>query len=92
VHREALKRVGVNWQNINGSAWRRCSARSARASPSPPRSRPAAAVGLLRLTGGNFDALIDFLATQNQATMLAEPNLVAMSGETASFLAAARFP
>ena len=47
---------------------------------------------LLRLTGGNFDALVDFLATQNQATILAEPNLVAMSGETASFLAGGEIP
>ena len=45
-----------------------------------------------RITGGNFDALIDFLATQNQATILAEPNLVAMSGETASFLAGGEIP
>jgi len=44
------------------------------------------------ITSGNFDALIDFLATQNQATVLAEPNLVAMSGETANFLAGGEIP
>jgi pilus assembly protein CpaC len=36
--------------------------------------------------------LIDFLATQSQATVLAEPNLIAMSGETANFLAGGEIP
>ena len=36
--------------------------------------------------------MVDFLATQNQATILAEPNLIAMSGETASFLAGGEVP
>jgi pilus assembly protein CpaC len=36
--------------------------------------------------------MVDFLATQNQATILAEPNLIAMSGETASFLAGGEIP
>ena len=96
VHREALKRIGVNWQNIAsgsvgvaplvGGGERRLR-----------RLHPASSIGgtasaIARITGGNFDALIDFLATQNQATVLAEPNLVAMSGETANFLAGGEIP
>jgi pilus assembly protein CpaC len=93
VRREALKRIGVNWQNINGFGLAplvgAVSAGAAIATSQATGGLPSA---LLRFTGGNFDALIDFLATQNQATVLAEPNLVAMSGETASFLAGGEIP
>lgn len=43
---------------------------------------------------GNFDinGLIDALANENLITVLAEPNLTAMSGETANFLAGGEFP
>jgi pilus assembly protein CpaC len=40
----------------------------------------------------SVDALIDALATEGLATVLAEPNLTALSGETASFLAGGEFP
>nr|WP_233272726.1 type II and III secretion system protein family protein [Paraburkholderia acidisoli] len=40
----------------------------------------------------NIQALIDALDQEGLITMLAEPNLTAMSGETASFLAGGEFP
>jgi pilus assembly protein CpaC len=40
----------------------------------------------------DINALIDALSTQGLATLLAEPNLTALSGETASFLAGGQFP
>lgn len=40
----------------------------------------------------NLNGLIDALARDGLVTVLAEPNLVAMSGETASFLAGGEFP
>ena len=43
-------------------------------------------------SSGGVSGLIDLLATQSQATVLAEPNLIAMSGETASFLAGGEIP
>jgi Flp pilus assembly secretin CpaC len=93
VHREALKRVGVNWQNINGLGVAPLfGAVSGGFAVATAQSVGGAPSALARVTGGNFDALIDFLATQNQATVLAEPNLVAMSGETASFLAGGEIP
>jgi Flp pilus assembly secretin CpaC len=93
VHREALKRVGVNWQNINGlGVAPLIGAVSSGFAVATQQSTGGLPSALLRVTGGNFDALIDFLATQNQATVLAEPNLVAMSGETASFLAGGEIP
>ncbi|MBS0526667.1 MAG: type II and III secretion system protein family protein [Proteobacteria bacterium] len=95
VHREALKRIGVNWQNIaNGTVgvaplFGAVSSGFGIATSQSVGGLPSA---VARVTAGNFDALIDFLATQNQATILAEPNLVAMSGETASFLAGGEIP
>jgi pilus assembly protein CpaC len=41
---------------------------------------------------GNLEVLLDALETKNLAKTLAEPNLVAMSGDTASFLAGGEFP
>ena len=45
-------------------------------------------------TGGDLDinVLVDALAAEGLVTLLAEPNLTAMSGETASFLAGGEFP
>jgi pilus assembly protein CpaC len=96
VHREALKRIGVNWQNIAsgsvGVAPLIGTAVSGGFAVATQQSIGGVPSAIARITGGNFDALIDFLATQNQATVLAEPNLVAMSGETANFLAGGEIP
>jgi len=45
-------------------------------------------------SSGNFDltAVIDALETEGFLSVLAEPNLTALSGETASFLAGGEFP
>ena len=47
-----------------------------------------------RYTGGSTDinGVIDALETEGLVTVLAEPNLTATSGETASFLAGGEFP
>jgi pilus assembly protein CpaC len=95
VSRDSLKRVGVNWQNIaNGTVGVAplIGAVSGGFGVSTSQFIGGTPSAIGRITGGNFDALIDFLATQNQATVLAEPNLVAMSGETASFLAGGEIP
>ena len=61
---------------------------------------PAAALsnfGNLALTGGTLgaltiDALINALESKGLTKVLAEPNLIALSGDTASFLAGGEFP
>ncbi len=59
------------------------------------------ASGLTGLFGGSaniatgdvsIDSMINLLSDEGLMTMLAEPNLTAMSGETASFLAGGEFP
>ena len=52
----------------------------------------AEAIGTIRVGEFNVDILFDALEDQGVLTTLAEPNLVAMSGETAYFLAGGEFP
>ena len=49
-------------------------------------------VTLTSISGRTANAVLDLLAQDNLATILAEPNLTARSGETASFLAGGEFP
>lgn len=46
----------------------------------------------IRLFGGSLSATLDALEQKGSLTTLAEPNLVALSGQTASFLAGGEFP
>ncbi|WP_433995737.1 type II and III secretion system protein family protein [Bradyrhizobium diazoefficiens] len=46
----------------------------------------------LNAGGVNISAVLDALASEHLASVLAEPNLTAMSGESASFLAGGEFP
>ncbi len=50
--------------------------------------------GFFKYNGADFDinAVIDALAEEDLVSVLAEPNLTAVSGETASFLAGGEFP
>lgn len=48
--------------------------------------------GLGRLFGLDIASALDLAETEGQAVTLAEPNLTALSGETASFLAGGEFP
>ena len=51
-----------------------------------------AILGRILTQGGKADVLIEALEQRGLARRLAEPNLVAMSGQTASFLAGGEFP
>lgn len=96
VRRDALKRIGINWQNINNFALYGLSAfgisAGVGAAVRTVTNVGGSATGAIALQSGDLNGFIDLLATQNQATVLAEPNLIAMSGETASFLAGGEIP
>jgi pilus assembly protein CpaC len=94
VKRDALKRVGINWQNINSIALFGTGAVLGGFAVNTISATGGAASGALKFqtSDNGLNTLIDFLATQSQATILAEPNLIAMSGETASFLAGGEIP
>lgn len=51
-----------------------------------------AAFGKFMLGDVSFDLLLDALETKGIVSILAEPNLIAVSGQTASFLAGGEFP
>ncbi len=94
VQRSSLKRIGINWQNINSIAlfgigpFRLGGATSTIQAIGGPASGAISAAS----NDGSLTSLVDLLATQGEANILAEPNLIAMSGETASFLAGGEIP
>ncbi len=92
MSREVVRNLGVNWSslgsigkiggipgltfNINANPWS-CSGSSSSVGACP---------------GANFNSVIDALAKDNLAKVLAEPNLTVMSGEAASFQVGGEFP
>jgi len=94
VKRDSLKRVGINWQNINSIALFGTGWLLGGFAVNTISATGGAASGALKFqtSDNGLNNFIDFLATQSQATVLAEPNLTAMSGETASFLAGQEIP
>ena len=58
----------------------------------PSGLSPFGTLVLNQIAGGNLDGVIQALEERGLARRLAEPNLVALSGDTASFLAGGEFP
>lgn len=104
VAREDLKQFGINWDaafNIGGFAFGLFTGNPVVVGdfifggPNAISRRANNVNNIYAGTqGSNYDinGLIDALATENLITVLAEPNLTAMSGETANFLAGGEFP
>lgn len=94
VQRGSLKRIGINWQNISSIALFGLAGVRAGFATNTIQAVGGNATGAIAVQSndGSLTSLIDLLASQNQANILAEPNLVAMSGETASFLAGGEIP
>jgi pilus assembly protein CpaC len=92
VSRTVVRNLGVNWSalgNIGKMASFPALAVNANSAVAPAAlSLPPNPI----LVGANINAVIDALAQDNLAHVLAEPNLTAMSGETASFLVGGEFP
>ena len=93
VSRNAGKELGVNWEVVgkNGAA-RTGIAPGARATLASGDAPFGAAIGRSSASGVQADVLIQALEERGLVRKLAEPNLVAMSGEKASFLAGGEFP
>ena len=89
VSRDLLKSFGVNWDlAAAGGDFLFGFARSAAAPPL------GSFISQFNVDSDDVDlnVLIDALAQEGLVTVLAEPNLTAMSGETAEFLAGGEFP
>ena len=102
ISREVTRNLGFNWQALaatgefvlglkSGAAatYAVSSILSGGSGTTPPNRL---AVGASRPGRFDVNAIIDALAQDRLATILAEPNLTAQSGETASFLAGGEFP
>jgi pilus assembly protein CpaC len=91
VSRDVDKQFGFNW-NVVG-ALGGLSIGLATGNPFANNALPAM-IGLGASPGSNWDinAVVDALEEEGLVKMLAEPNLTATSGETASFLAGGEFP
>ncbi len=98
VSRSVSRELGFNWESligIGGSQFLIGIGRDlVNADGIVGRSPTGAESFGIRRTGTNtdFNAVIDALALDGLITVLAEPNLTARSGETASFLSGGEFP
>jgi pilus assembly protein CpaC len=89
VKRDALKRAGVSFEATDGGFEIGRAIDSARITS----DFGAANLNVIgRMFGLNIDALISAFEQDGLLTILAEPNLTALSGQTASFLAGGEFP
>jgi pilus assembly protein CpaC len=92
ISRQVTRRFGINWAALGTIG----SYGVFGATIFDPFNSPASPANNL-LAGYNsstlsVNVLLDLLAADNLATILAEPNLTAMSGETASFLSGGEYP
>lgn len=86
--RNAGKDLGVNWQAV-GKNFQASSGTATLASGHTPFG---ALLGRVLSGGVDADVLVQALEERGLARRLAEPNLIALSGEKASFLAGGEFP
>ena len=95
--RAVVREIGVNWQNLSGGPGlgyigRFSTTLATTAALSSPPFTPGALAGAYNSGGFGIDGLIDALAQDNLVRTLAEPNLTARSGESASFLVGGEYP
>ena len=86
VNLNVLKEIGVNWQKMGSEV------RFNTTNPTVFNALVPNAISIGHLAGEAVIAMITALTNEGFITSLAEPDLVAMSGQTASFLAGGEFP
>jgi pilus assembly protein CpaC len=102
--RQASRELGLQWNSFGSNLTTNIGARVP-ASQLPVPANPPVAAGVLsgtapfgfmlaRIVAGGVDiqSMINALEARGVARSLAEPNLVALSGDTASFLAGGEYP
>ena len=105
ISREAGRDLGVQWRLFSNGVQANIGSRATRptVSDAPPTTSISAGVlsggspfgfllGRMVNNGATVDVMINALEQKGIARSLAEPNLVALSGDTASFLAGGEFP
>jgi pilus assembly protein CpaC len=100
MSRTVVRNLGINWQALGniGSIGGAFPALALNANANGIACNVAAALGVTNsrpnplCLGGNFNGVIDALANDNLAHILAEPNLTVMSGQPASFQVGGEYP
>jgi pilus assembly protein CpaC len=90
IQRTAARELGIQWDVVTKNVVAAIG-QAGLISDNPPFGSVAVIGGLLS-HGVRIDAIINALEQRDVAHRLAEPNLVALSGDTASFLAGGEFP
>jgi pilus assembly protein CpaC len=88
MSRSVTRNLGINWQALGTIG----SIGKFPALSFGVNAAAAATCVTIGCQGVGFNAVIDALAQDNLAHVLAEPNLTVMSGQSASFLAGGEFP
>jgi pilus assembly protein CpaC len=97
VDRSVIRQLGINWAamgNIGSFAFGVVTLGLPAAVAAFNTTTQTSNLYHFHVGGSNYDVnnFIDALATEGLVSVLAEPNLTALSGETASFLAGGQFP
>ena len=104
ISRSAGRELGVQWNRFGGSSITNIGNRTSAANLPVTAATEAAAgvisggspfgfmIGRIVASGVTTDVMINALEEKGIARSLAEPNLVALSGDTASFLAGGEYP
>lgn len=95
ISREVVRNLGVNWQNISSIGkigLTPALTLNVNNNALSCLGNGASSGGQAICPGANFNGVIDALAQDNLARILAEPNLTVMSGQQASFLVGGQFP
>jgi pilus assembly protein CpaC len=90
IDRSVTRQLGINWSALGTIG--KIGLSTVLNSNLPSTSAATDPISINRFNGHPADAILELLAQDNLATILAEPNLTARSGETASFLAGGEFP
>jgi len=91
MSRSVTRELGVNWQALGNIGKFSTNFLTSNALAAAAASATSLS-GTYANTGVNVTGIIDALAQENLVHVLSEPNLTAMSGETASFLVGGQFP
>lgn len=95
-NKTTLKQLGLNFSNTNGGFSYGFTSPNSSSSSSSSSSSGSALSSAFNLVASslthNWDASLDLLQSNGMARVLAEPTLVALSGQSASFLAGGELP
>lgn len=105
VDRNVTQQLGINWQSLGNAAgnfytgifsgraiYNTTLSATGATQVNLPSNNAFSLFGAFTTNNWNIQALIDALNQEGLVTVLAEPNLVALSGQTASFIAGGEFP